>query len=156
MNIARALYFNADIVLLDDPLSAVDAHVGKHLFDRAICGALGSKTRVLVTHALHFLPSVDYVICIDKGKITQQGTYAELLADREGAFSTLVREFGGGKEKEVEEKSEVVEDVEEEEEEKKEKKVVKKGKGLMQEEERATGAVSAAGESNFYRRGEWY
>lgn len=49
---ARLIYFNADIVLLDDPLSAVDAHVGKALFNNAISGVLKGKTRVLVTHQL--------------------------------------------------------------------------------------------------------
>ena len=81
VNIARALYYNADIILLDDPLSAVDAHVGKHLFDEAIRGALKDKTRILVTHALHFLPACDYIICIEAGQITQQGTYAGLMAE---------------------------------------------------------------------------
>ncbi|BGP39125.1 hypothetical protein JCM10450v2_003079 [Rhodotorula kratochvilovae] len=143
VNIARALYYNADIVLLDDPLSAVDAHVGKHLFDNAILGALGGKTRVLVTHALHFLPRVDYIICLDHGKITQEGTYADLIADKEGAFSLLMEEFGGDLEKKEEE------DVEKEEEavegDEKEKKAEKpKAKALMQEEERATGSVSGA------------
>lgn len=48
--LARACYSAADVFLLDDPLSAVDAHVGRHLFSACICGLLGAKTRVLVTH----------------------------------------------------------------------------------------------------------
>lgn len=141
---------------LTHPSTQVDAHVGKHLFDHAICGALKDKTRVLVTHALHFLPSVDYIICIDHGQIKQQGTYADLVADHDGAFSQLVREFGGGieikreeeEEKEEEKALEAVEDADE-------GKVVavepKKGKALMQEEERATGAVKGAGQSHVSR-----
>lgn len=54
VNIARALYNAFDIVLLDDPFSALDAHVGKHVFENAVQGALAGKTRVIVTHALHF------------------------------------------------------------------------------------------------------
>lgn len=54
INIARALYYSADIVCLDDPFSALDAHVGKAVFNNAIQGALAGKTRLLVTHALHF------------------------------------------------------------------------------------------------------
>jgi len=50
--LARAAYAAADLYLLDDPLSAVDAHVGRHLFDECICGLLGDRTRVLVTHQL--------------------------------------------------------------------------------------------------------
>lgn len=61
MSIARLLYSDASIVFMDDPLSAVDAHVGKALFFGAIQGALAGKTRVLVTNALHFLPHVDSV-----------------------------------------------------------------------------------------------
>ena len=53
--LARACYAQADVVLLDDPLSAVDAHVGRHLLDSCVCGLLASTTRVLVTHQLHAL-----------------------------------------------------------------------------------------------------
>ena len=53
--LARACYVQADVVLLDDPLSAVDAHVGRHLLDRCIGGLLSDATRVLVTHQLHAL-----------------------------------------------------------------------------------------------------
>ncbi len=85
VNIARAIYFNADIIALDDPLSALDAGVGKALFFNAIVGALSGKTRILVTHALHFLPYVDHIILMDDGKIAEQGTYNELKSG-EGAF----------------------------------------------------------------------
>jgi hypothetical protein len=78
--LARVCYAEADVVLLDDPLSAVDAHVGRHLMQHAICGALASATRVLVTHQLQFLPEADLVIKLEKGRITASGTYAELLA----------------------------------------------------------------------------
>ncbi|CAE6500425.1 unnamed protein product [Rhizoctonia solani] len=69
VNIARALYDNsAEIFLLDDPLSAVDAHVGHALFHNAILNNLKArgKTVVLVTHALHFLPAVDRVYTLEK------------------------------------------------------------------------------------------
>lgn len=54
INIARALYYSADVICLDDPFSALDAHVGKAVFNNAIQGSLAGKTRLLVTHALHF------------------------------------------------------------------------------------------------------
>nr|CRX78939.1 hypothetical protein ls5930a1_00008 [Leucosporidium scottii] len=148
VNIARALYYNADVVLLDDPLSAVDAHVGKHLFHEAICGALKDKTRILVTHALHFLPQVDYVICLDHGKITQQGTYAELMSDDQGPFAEMFKEFGGGMEEQKEEEEEKEEEAIEEAGKKPEKL---KAKALMQEEERATGSVGGAVYMKFVR-----
>ncbi|KAJ3031513.1 hypothetical protein HK097_005447, partial [Rhizophlyctis rosea] len=83
VNIARALYSDGDIVLLDDPLSAVDAHVGRWLFEKCIRGAMAGKTRLLVTHQLHFLTGVDYVIVLDNGKVVEEGPFEECMA-REG------------------------------------------------------------------------
>ena len=91
--IARACYQDADVYLFDDPLSAVDPEVGNHIFQECICGILKDKTRVLVTHGLHFLPQSDYVLCIDDGKVEDQGTHAELMA-REGAFHALMEKHG--------------------------------------------------------------
>ncbi|CAG8440521.1 10797_t:CDS:10 [Scutellospora calospora] len=88
-----AVYYDAEIVLLDDPLSAVDAHVGRYLFTNCIQGALAKKTRVLVTHHLHYLPQVDYIICMEDGKIAEQGTYEELIKNGK-AFSKLIAEYG--------------------------------------------------------------
>ncbi|KAK4057952.1 hypothetical protein OIO90_001171 [Microbotryomycetes sp. JL221] len=139
VNIARALYYSADIVLLDDPLSAVDAHVGKHLFEEAICGALAGKTRILVTHALHFLPKVDHIITMEQGQISEQGTFVELMAKQDGAFSRMYHEFvGSGEEKKEEQEEEEEEAIEDAGQKKDEKKA---GKAIMQEEERLTGAV---------------
>ncbi|KAI8906011.1 P-loop containing nucleoside triphosphate hydrolase protein [Gorgonomyces haynaldii] len=79
LSIARAIYSDPDIILMDDPLSAVDAHVGRFLFDELILKHFKTKTRILVTHQLHFLPLVDYIVCLDNGKITHQGTYQQLI-----------------------------------------------------------------------------
>ncbi|KNC48738.1 ABC transporter C family member 1 [Thecamonas trahens ATCC 50062] len=80
--LARAVFADTDIVLLDDPLSAVDVHVGKHIFEHAILdpSVLGRKTRVLVTHQLQYLPSADLVVVVDAGSIQHVGTYQDLLA----------------------------------------------------------------------------
>ncbi|PRW33949.1 ABC transporter isoform A [Chlorella sorokiniana] len=78
--LARACYAAADVYLLDDPLSAVDAHVGRHLFDRCICGLLGKTTRVLVTHQLQYLPAADEVVVLRDGRVAERGTYHQLLA----------------------------------------------------------------------------
>lgn len=143
VNIARALYFNADVVIFDDPLSAVDAHVGKALFSDAIVGALrnAGKTVILVTHALHFLSDVDYVYMISNGRIQEAGTYTELM-EREGEFQRLIQEFAGGKSNNESEKTE-------EETVKPQKKKTEKtagtGKGqgrLISAEKRSTGSVS--------------
>ena len=64
IQIARALYQNTDIYLIDDPFSAVDAHIGTHLFKRCLLGLLGSKTLIHVTHQVEFLPAVDLILVI--------------------------------------------------------------------------------------------
>lgn len=66
INLARAVYKKADIYLLDDPLSAVDTHVGKQLFEECILGYLKGKTRILVTHQLQFLKRADHIIVLNE------------------------------------------------------------------------------------------
>ncbi|KAM6893505.1 ATP-binding cassette sub-family C member 4-like [Xenentodon cancila] len=78
INLARAVYQDADIYLLDDPLSAVDAQVGKHLFEQCICGLLRDKCRVLVTHQLQHLRAADHILVLREGHVMVQGTYNEL------------------------------------------------------------------------------
>ncbi|KAJ7872410.1 P-loop containing nucleoside triphosphate hydrolase protein [Mycena leptocephala] len=97
VNIARALYYGTDVVIFDDPLSAVDADVGKALFRSAIQGLVAQgKTVLLVTHALHFLAQCDYIYTLDGGRIAEARTYPELIACG-GEFARLDREFGGPK-----------------------------------------------------------
>ena len=74
VSLARALYSDADIYLLDDPLSAVDAKVGKYLFESCICGFLSEKTRVFVTHQLHLLAHINNVIVLSKGRKANEGS----------------------------------------------------------------------------------
>jgi ABC-type bacteriocin/lantibiotic exporter with double-glycine peptidase domain len=66
----RAVYREADVYLLDDPLSAVDAHVGHYLLERCICQFLEKKTRVLVTHQLQFLNIAENIIILDHVSVT--------------------------------------------------------------------------------------
>ncbi|RZB40999.1 ABC tran and/or MMR HSR1 domain containing protein [Asbolus verrucosus] len=80
INLARAVYKKADIYLLDDPLSAVDTHVGKHLFDECVTGFLVDKIVILVTHQLQFLNEVGKIILMDEGSIAAQGSYEYLEA----------------------------------------------------------------------------
>ncbi|XP_066267633.1 ATP-binding cassette sub-family C member 4-like [Branchiostoma lanceolatum] len=78
INLARAVYHDADIYLLDDPLSAVDAEVGQQLFNRCIQGALRNKARVLVTHQLQYLHEADQIMVLLEGEQVATGTYSEL------------------------------------------------------------------------------
>ena len=78
VDLARAVYADADVYLLDDPLSAVDANVRLHIFEKCIRGVLGKKTRILVTHSRQFLTKVDKVVIMKEGSILTQGTCAEL------------------------------------------------------------------------------
>ncbi|XP_008197283.2 multidrug resistance-associated protein 1 isoform X1 [Tribolium castaneum] len=91
VSLARAVYANSDIYFLDDPLSAVDSHVGKHIFDKVIGpeGLLRHKTRVLVTHGITYLPQTDKIIVLKDGEVSEGGTYQELL-DKKGAFSEFL------------------------------------------------------------------
>ena len=79
INLARCIYRNADIYLLDDPLSAVDAHVGKHIYESCIRGFLGEKAVVLVTHQIHYLKDADEIVVLRNGAISSRGTYGQLL-----------------------------------------------------------------------------
>ncbi|KRF85625.1 multidrug resistance-associated protein 1 isoform X7 [Drosophila virilis] len=104
ISLARAVYHNADLYLLDDPLSAVDSHVGKHIFEEVIGpkGMLAKKTRVLVTHGITFLPQTDKIYVMKMGEISENGTYAELLKNR-GAFADfLMQHLQEGEEEEEE------------------------------------------------------
>uniref|UniRef100_A0A8C5L1S6 Multidrug resistance-associated protein 1 n=1 Tax=Jaculus jaculus TaxID=51337 RepID=A0A8C5L1S6_JACJA len=94
VSLARAVYCDSDIYLFDDPLSAVDAHVGKHIFEKVIGpkGMLKNKTRILVTHSISYLPQVDVIIVMSGGKISEMGSYQELLT-RDGAFAEFLRTY---------------------------------------------------------------
>lgn len=93
VSICRALYYDADIQIFDDPLSALDAHVGRDVFYHVFKNGPTDKTRILVTHALHFLPEVDYIYTIVDGQIAEHGTYHDLIAN-DGAFAEFIHEFG--------------------------------------------------------------
>ncbi|KAH8232502.1 hypothetical protein KR032_008347 [Drosophila birchii] len=98
VSLARAVYRKADIYLLDDPLSAVDTHVGKHIFDRCIRDFLANKIRILVTHQVQYLFDVEHLLLMGNGKIMAQGSYQELQRSRQFQFleQTLHDESGIG------------------------------------------------------------
>ncbi|ESO93730.1 hypothetical protein LOTGIDRAFT_105097, partial [Lottia gigantea] len=103
VSLSRSVYSNKDIYLLDDPLSAVDTHVGKHIFKHVIGkqSILKNKTRILVTHGVHWLPLVDRIIVLDQGQITEVGSYEELL-NHSGPFAQFVKTYTISEDKEEE------------------------------------------------------
>ncbi|CAO3574055.1 unnamed protein product [Mortierella alpina] len=94
ISLARAAYQDADIYLLDDPLSAVDAHVDHHLWMHMVGpkGLLKDKTRVLVTHGIHHLKEVDAVVVIKGGEVAELGKYTDLMSARK-TFYHLIKEY---------------------------------------------------------------
>ncbi|KAH9423986.1 Canalicular multispecific organic anion transporter 1 [Dermatophagoides pteronyssinus] len=95
VSIARACYSNSNLFLFDDPLSAVDSHVGKHIFDRVLSsqsGILRDHTRILVTNALYVLPLVDQVVMVKNGRIEDIGPYQSLLKSNP-SFQELIQNY---------------------------------------------------------------
>lgn len=94
ISLARLIYANCDIVLMDSPLSAIDSQLGSYIFQKCIVEELAGKTRIFVTHELHFLPNADYIIVMKDGRISEQGTYANLV-NSSGDFSIVLQEYAG-------------------------------------------------------------
>ena len=101
--LARAVYQDCDTFIFDDPLSAVDNHVGKHIFENVLSndnGCLKGKTRILVTNAMQYVSSCDRVLIIEDGAIAHQGTYEELKSDEQA--NNKMEAFGIKEEEEEE------------------------------------------------------
>jgi ABC-type multidrug transport system fused ATPase/permease subunit len=163
LNICRAIYCDADVQIYDDPLSALDAHVGKAVFHNVLANAAPGKTRVLVTHALHFLPEVDYIYTLVQGRIAEHGTYADLMR-ADGEFARFVTEFGSqatrpddaekAAEMAIEDAAaDAAADAADAKRAEKRRKA-SAGKALMQAEERNTGSVSGQIYGAYIRAGD--
>ena len=94
VNVARAMYSNRELFVFDDPFSAVDAHVGDHMF-KNVCLPLREMDRsvLLITNQLQFLPYADHVVVLSGGSIAEQGSYNDLVA-RKDALYNLAIEYG--------------------------------------------------------------
>ena len=82
ISLARAMYCDNDIYIMDDPISALDAHVGKNIMHNCIIGYLKGKTRILATHALQYTSFADRIYYMEKGEIKWEGTYQELVEQK--------------------------------------------------------------------------
>lgn len=140
VSIGRCIYRDADTYILDDPMSAVDSHVAEHIFNNVMTGFLNGKTRILVTNQLQFLQKADHIVVMDKGRIAEQGSFAQLMGSG-AAFATLMTSHGGGATSDGHEQKE-------EQKNKDAKPGVEKDKNkgadkLMTEEERSVRSVDA-------------
>eukprot|EP00762_Andalucia_godoyi_P000617 ANDGO_05406.mRNA.1 ABC transporter C family member 2 len=95
VNLARAVYADVDIYFLDDCLSAVDSHVGRHIFDQCISKELEKKTRILVTHQLQFVPRADLVVVMKEGEIVESGLPSELMHKENGLYQNMMLNYSG-------------------------------------------------------------
>lgn len=95
ISLARAVYARADIYLLDDPLSSVDAHVAQHLFEHVIGpnGLLAGKTRVLCTNAIQFCQDANELLLLRDNRIVERGSY-EAVLKLDGELKKLIKDFG--------------------------------------------------------------
>ncbi|KAL3808375.1 hypothetical protein ACHAXA_005346 [Cyclostephanos tholiformis] len=169
VTLARAMYSpDSRLILMDDPLSAVDAHVGEHLFTEAITGDIcKGSTRVLVTHHVHFLPRCDAVIVLEKGMIKHAGTYHELVArgvDFAGAVDITKKDETGIEADDAAEKS-ANDDVatvqksgvgdknESGDDATNQKRMRKAGEKLVQDEEQNEGSVEGSMYSHYCKAG---
>ncbi|KAJ8490643.1 hypothetical protein OPV22_012364 [Ensete ventricosum] len=155
VSMARAVYSDSDVYIFDDPLSALDAHVGRQVFDKCIKDQLRNKTRVLVTNQLHFLPHADKIILVHEGMVKEEGTFEELstsgihfqkLMENAGKMEEQVDEKEGGNSEETAKSAEngdVSKTVNALSKSKEKTNRGKEGKSvLIKQEERETGVVS--------------
>lgn len=89
ISIARALYADADIYLIDDCLSALDSYVAKKIYNNVIKGALELKTVVFVTHAIQYVHECDEILVMNNKEIFERGTFAELSGNADSLYNTL-------------------------------------------------------------------
>ena len=92
LTLARAVYARADIYLLDDVLSAVDQHVGRHIIENVLGakGLLAGKTRILATNAIPVLMEAHFIVLLRDGRIIERGTYEQLMAMK-GEIAQLIK-----------------------------------------------------------------
>ncbi|KAI9236388.1 MAG: P-loop containing nucleoside triphosphate hydrolase protein [Podila humilis] len=137
LSLARSIYFNTGLEVMDAQLSAGDAHIGKRIWKQCVLGELKGRTRVIATHQLHVLPDVDIVICMKDSAISDSGLYSELM-DKNGEFSELMGQYGGVDKKSAESAA-----------------GTSAANKLITEEERNTGAASTKVYAEYFKMVGW-
>jgi len=150
VSIARAAYADADTIILDDPLSALDPEVASKLFHECVCEFMKGKTRLLVTNQLQFLQYCDNIVALGGGQVVEQGSYDDLMSAEQSEVKRMLHETGRmGRDKATDKKS--IED--EAEPEKKAKGAIKEKDTLVTQEERMIGAVSWTVYKKYFKAG---
>jgi ATP-binding cassette subfamily C (CFTR/MRP) protein 4 len=151
VSLARAVYYDAELYLLDDPLSAVDTKVGRYLFEKCIKGILSSKTIVLVTHQLQFISACDKVVIIENGHITASGIYNQII-DSPSEFAETIRCFNNNSRKNEDlntvKNNEIIEEVVEDR-----PPEINSGDPQLNKEETASGTVPLSLYIRFFQAG---
>ncbi|KAJ3006280.1 Canalicular multispecific organic anion transporter 2 [Thoreauomyces humboldtii] len=91
--LARAIASNCSVLLLDDPLAALDSHVGKTIFEETLCGELKGRTIILTTHQLQFAARADIVLVLDQGRVVETGAFRDLIRDSSSRLSYLMKSY---------------------------------------------------------------
>lgn len=94
VGLARAVYAQKDIYLLDDPISALDASVRRKIIENVIMTELSDKTRILVTHAIDFVHHADTLIIMEKGRIVAKGPFSEVKNHESFIKLTKINKLG--------------------------------------------------------------
>ncbi|CAJ1962705.1 unnamed protein product [Cylindrotheca closterium] len=153
VSVARAAYADADVVILDDPLSALDPEVAAALFNDCIVGDLmAGKTRLLVTNQLQFLTQCDHVVVLKKGEVMEDGTAPELLANKESEMNRLLAKLAGKSSKRVDKEAKPMEV----EGDRKSSVATSKLTKLLTKEERNVGAVQTSVYLKYIKAGGGY
>jgi ABC-type multidrug transport system ATPase subunit len=139
---------------IQDPLSALDAHVGESVFNNVLLDNTSGATRILVTHALHFLPKVDYIYFMVDGRIVERGTFDEMMTNG-GDFSRTFDEFVSKDQTASQPKGDKAADIDDADvdENTKKRRSAMRGAQLMQAEERNTGAVNIQIYKQYFQSG---
>jgi ATP-binding cassette subfamily C (CFTR/MRP) protein 1 len=153
VSVARAAYSDADTIILDDPLSALDPEVGKKMFDDCVVKLMHGKTRLLVTNQLQFLQYCDNIVALGHRKVLEQGNFSDLTAKEGGEVQRILNDLAAGKESVRQSTSDGKSDKKAKNDKKAEgaadaaapqQQQQKDNKGLVTKEERNVGAVAAA------------
>jgi ABC-type multidrug transport system ATPase subunit len=137
---------------IQDPLSALDAHVGESVFNNVLLDSSSGATRILITHALHFLPKVDYIYFMIDGRIAERGTFKEMMAYR-GEFSRTFDEFVTKDQKDSEEEKAVDFEDSDVDDNSKKRRAAGRGAALMKAEERNIGGAKLHMYKRYFQSG---